>query len=295
MASDISLAVGDGARRMTYAELAAVRGTSQPSAERLARRRGWPRHVGIDGVVRVLVPLTEARNISTSAASGVAPVRFAACPPVSPGQMAPDDKGHVRGLRGAIETLREQLAKADQREESERRRAEHELALTNNSLVSERDCAEEMERHVNELMAERRQAQASPPDVRSVIKEVIREIAGAAPPDDGDDDRETLRTLESAIAALRAQVEHVQSGFAAERQRAEQAEHRLEVERQRIDELQTLLTEGRRLIDTLHIDLADARTAAMIAGSEAAALRAQAEERRGWRLLRRLHWALRGE
>jgi len=28
MASDISLAVGDGARRMTYAELAAVRGTS---------------------------------------------------------------------------------------------------------------------------------------------------------------------------------------------------------------------------------------------------------------------------
>ena len=214
MASDISLAVGDGARRMTYAELAAVRGTSQPSAERLAR--GWPRQVGNDGVVRVLVPLTEARNISTSAASGVAPVRLAASPPASPGQMAPDDKGHVRGLRGAIETLREQLAKADQREESERRRAEraeHELALANSSLVSERERAEEMERHLNELTAERRQAQPSPPDVRSVIKEVIREIAGAAPPDDGDDDRETLRTLESAIASLRAQVEHVQSGL----------------------------------------------------------------------------------
>ena len=293
MASDISLAVGDGARRMTYAELAAVRGTSQPSAERLARRRGWPRQVGNDGVVRVLVPLAEARNISTSAASGVASVTLAASPPASPGQMTRDD----RGLRGAIQTLREQLAKADQREESERRRAEraeHELALTNNSLVSERDRAEEMERHVNELMAERRQAQASRPDVRSVIKEVIREIASAAPPDDRDD-RETLRTLESAIAALQAQVEHIQSGFVAERQRAEQAEHRLEVERQRIEELQTLLTEGRRLIDTLHIDLADARTAAMISGSEAAALRAQADERRGWRLLRRLRWALRGE
>ena len=293
MASDISLAVGDGARRMTYAELAAVRGTSQPSAERLARRRGWPRQVGNDGVVRVLVPLTEARNISTSAASGVASVTLAASPPASPGQMTRDD----RGLRGAIQTLREQLAKADQREESERRRAEraeHELALTNNSLVSERDRAEEMERHVNELMAERRQTHASPPDVRSVIKEVIREIAGAAPPDDRDD-RETLRALESSIAALQAQVEHVQSGFVAERQRAEQAEHRLEVERQRIDELQTLLTEGRRLIDTLHIDLADARTDAMISGSEAAALRAQADERRGWRLLRRLRWALRGE
>ena len=129
----------------------------------------------------MLVPLTEARNISTSAASGVAPVRLAASPPASPGQMAPDDKGHVRGLRGAIETLREQLAKADQREESERRRAEraeHELALANSSLVSERERAEEMERHLNELTAERRQAQPSPPDVRSVIKEVIREIAG---------------------------------------------------------------------------------------------------------------------
>ena len=95
--------------------------------------------------------------------------------------MTSDDRGHVRGLRGAIETLREQLAKADQREESERRRAEraeHELALANSSLVSERERAEEMERHLNELTAERRQAQPSPPDVRSVIKEVIREIAG---------------------------------------------------------------------------------------------------------------------
>ena len=43
------------------------------------------------------------------------------------------------------------------------------------------------------------------------------------------------------------------------------------------DELQTLLMEGRRLIDTLHIDLADTRTATMIAGSEAAALRARLE------------------
>ena len=46
----------------------------------------------------MLVPLTEARNISTSAASGVASVTLAASPPASPGQMTPDD----RGLRGAI-------------------------------------------------------------------------------------------------------------------------------------------------------------------------------------------------
>ena len=35
MASDITLAVGDGTRRMTYAELAAVRNISVPAARRL--------------------------------------------------------------------------------------------------------------------------------------------------------------------------------------------------------------------------------------------------------------------
>lgn len=62
MASDISLAVGDGTRRMTYAELADVRGISVPSAERLVRRRRWARQAGNDGVVRVNVPLTEAQG-----------------------------------------------------------------------------------------------------------------------------------------------------------------------------------------------------------------------------------------
>jgi len=43
VASDISLAVGGGVRRMTYAELAAVTGISAISAERLVRRRRWQR------------------------------------------------------------------------------------------------------------------------------------------------------------------------------------------------------------------------------------------------------------
>jgi hypothetical protein len=57
MASDISLAVGDGARRMTYAELAAVRGISPASAKRLAQRHHWGRQVGNDRITRVTVPL----------------------------------------------------------------------------------------------------------------------------------------------------------------------------------------------------------------------------------------------
>jgi hypothetical protein len=55
--SDISLAVGDGSRRMTYAELAQARGISLASARRLARRHAWGRQAGNDGVIRVTVPL----------------------------------------------------------------------------------------------------------------------------------------------------------------------------------------------------------------------------------------------
>ena len=80
--------------------------------------------------------------------------------------------------------------------------------------------------------------------------------------------------LAGAVEALRGQLE-IANG------RAERAELRIE-------ELQ-------RRIDGLHSDLADARTAGMISGSEAAALRTQADERRTWHLLRRLRWALRGE
>ena len=217
MASDISLAVGDGARRMTYTELAAVRGTSQPSAERLARRRGWPRQVGNDGVVRVLVPLSEARNVSKNAVRTLAPATRAPAPdtsepppagpghvaPASPAHLAPDDRGLFRGLESALEALREQL-------------------------VSER-------RRVDELQALLTQAQTSAPDTRGIIKEVIREIAGAAPADDSDDDKQTLRTLESAIAALREQLE-------SERCRAAQAEARADRAERRIDELQDRLT-----------------------------------------------------
>jgi hypothetical protein len=91
MASDISLAVGDGARRMTYAELAAVRGISVVSAERLVRRKHWPRQVGNDGVVRILVPLTEARK-----AGGNHRVSRYGHPPLTAAAPAPDVRGIIR-------------------------------------------------------------------------------------------------------------------------------------------------------------------------------------------------------
>jgi hypothetical protein len=80
MASDISLAVGDGARRMTYAELAATRGISRASAKRLAQRHRWGRQVGNDGVVRVTVPLSalvhtaKTQDVAGDVAPSVIPV-----------------------------------------------------------------------------------------------------------------------------------------------------------------------------------------------------------------------------
>jgi hypothetical protein len=73
--------------------------------------------------------------------------------------------------------------------------------------------------------------------------------------------------LKGAVDALRAQLER-------EHGRVDQAERR---------------------IGELTASLADAVGAERIAAGEAAALRAQLDRRREWRLFRRLRWALRGD
>jgi|SRR5580704_11401740 hypothetical protein len=92
---DISLAVRDGARRLSYAELAAVRGISRASAERLVRRRRWPRQLANDGVVRVLVPLSEAVPERAGRGKRIAPDS----PPPIPGPDIP------RLVRETMESL----------------------------------------------------------------------------------------------------------------------------------------------------------------------------------------------
>jgi hypothetical protein len=143
---------------MTYAELAAVRGISALSAERLVRKHKWQRQTGHDGVV--LVPLTEARK-----AGGSRRVSRPGHPP-----------------------------------------------RTSAALV---------------------------PDVRAVIREVIREISDAAPPDDRDDVREDIRALESANAALRETITAHEATIRDLRQRLDAAvgerrqERQLEAEERR--------------------------------------------------------------
>ena len=121
MASDITLLVGDGARRMTYAEIADIRRTSVPSAMRLVCRKNWPRQTGNDGVVRILVPLSAAgdrkqrRALARGQTSAGKPNVRREGSRMSHRTSAPDKQRTIAALESAIATLREQLIRSEAR------------------------------------------------------------------------------------------------------------------------------------------------------------------------------------
>jgi len=89
-----------------------------------------------------------------------------------------------------------------------------------------------------------------------------------------------ISTLSQAVEMLREDLASANRSLLSERERAERAERR-------VDELLALLAEEQRRVGGLYVELADARTAAMITGCEAAALRGQlallTEPRPWWR------------
>jgi uncharacterized coiled-coil DUF342 family protein len=114
------------------------------------------------------------------------------------------------------------------------------------------------------------------------VDELLHQLAEAPERGLGADPMMAIgtQTLSQAVEMLREDVEH-------ERNRADRAERQVEEGRQRIDELQASFAAERRRIDGLQTDFADARTAAIITGCEAAALRARLalltdERRRPW-------------
>ena len=109
-AAQVRFIVWCGARRMTYAELATVRGISPASARRLARRDHWPRQVGNDGILRVVVPLGQVRTgLRPASVKGSETVRF-------DGQATPMPRPMGQGLcqsrmvRGQIRWPRSSIA-----------------------------------------------------------------------------------------------------------------------------------------------------------------------------------------
>ena len=85
----------DDFRWLTYAELAAMRGISRTSAERLVLRRRWRKQKGNDGAVRVSVPATFLTSPDAS-------------PDTSP-DLSPDLRARIKDLEAELASIIEQL------------------------------------------------------------------------------------------------------------------------------------------------------------------------------------------
>jgi len=92
---------------LTYAELAEALKITPESANRLARRKRWPRMKGNDGRVRVTVP--EEALVRRDSPPDSPEDR----PPVSPMDSPPDKL--IKALEAHVETLKAQLAAAEAR------------------------------------------------------------------------------------------------------------------------------------------------------------------------------------
>lgn len=171
---DINLAVDGDGRRMTYAELASVRGISITSARRLVLRHRWSRQIGNDGIVRVIVPLTALikADLSEDHDTVTDPMTVTLTESIKRSETAgfrdtvtsaslshPTDHPTVSAdpvpdpttvtLTHALDAFREQMAlanaRADRAEQllaDERRRVEELQAKLANAVVSERMLAD---------------------------------------------------------------------------------------------------------------------------------------------------------
>jgi hypothetical protein len=92
---------------LTYAELGEILKITPASANKLARRRRWPRVPGNDGKARVSVP--EEALVRRDSPPDSPPVSPQDSPPPSP----PDNL--IKALEAHVETLKAQLAAAETR------------------------------------------------------------------------------------------------------------------------------------------------------------------------------------
>src|SRR5215213_3540019 len=101
--SEVTLAVGDGVCRMTYAELAEARSISITAARRLTLRHRWAKQTGNDGLVRVSVPLSALAKSRKIAGAGKGATDTGQDPALD---ALSDSTRALRALERAVDTLR---------------------------------------------------------------------------------------------------------------------------------------------------------------------------------------------
>ena len=151
---DIALAVDDGFRWMSYAEIGAARGISAESAARLTLRKKWRRQAGNSTTVLIAVPLTELERTARRRTLRVRPRQAAASAPGQGSSSAPDISRIVSGLEAALATVREQLERERTRADAAEGRADR----AGEALAGERSRADLLRDRQDALQAELRQA-----------------------------------------------------------------------------------------------------------------------------------------
>ena len=182
--SDESTDASPDGQWMTVAELAAARGISKGSVDRLARQRRWRRQPDPQGQVRFLVPYDALQSAGEK-----------------PAEAPPDGQ---RGRQAAVpRALRERVQAAEQRaERAEKRAREAEQAR----VAAEAAARRERDRAVM-LLARAEAALAAERKARAAAEEAVQNIV---PMD---------RAVQIAIQAAAAQLRQLRQAEAARRAR----------------------------------------------------------------------------
>ena len=133
---------------LTYAELAKALKITPESANRLARRKRWPRVKGNDGRTRVTVP----ENVRPPDNPGDGPQDSpTAIPPVGPGDTNPVHaqiarlEGELAGMREALAEARARAGAAEAGAEAAEARADAEAAKAAQAIRAFESLAERFE------------------------------------------------------------------------------------------------------------------------------------------------------
>lgn len=169
---------GQGARWLSYGELAQLRGTDTESAIRLVRRRKWPKRQANDGTVRVAIPADILRDMKPrppAAAKHSVPADARADLPPDVLPVSARGRGDTDRTGELVEALRAQVADLVRRldaSEAERSR----LVLVIEGFAARRPEPASMEDFPPNLAARAEAAERQAAELRAVIERDLTEL-----------------------------------------------------------------------------------------------------------------------